>query len=265
MVAGNGGPAAWLCRILAVCSLLAACHTVCADNTGIDFDRLDDKARRFYAHEEWESALAMYELMLMERPADCPTYSHAITVNGVLRRPDRQMKLVEQTEHNGISLDSLFSRVRTEAYALGKPAVYEELLVLIKKNQPWLRRSVDLRLIHYYDSRNDVPNMLALGDSLLSVNPDDVYSLGVKARAHLLSGDLEGCVATNKRLLRVDSLNFKALLDVGMIRFRQFDRERLSLDSPEAAEAREYLQRAFAVQPTPYVKELLARLKPAMR
>ena len=118
---------------------------------------LATRAERFYTFGEWESAAAMYELMLAERSDDVRVYARSIVVSGMLGRSDEQIAVVEQSQSAGIALVDIFALVKKDAYSLCHPEIYERLLLTIKECQPWLRRSINVRLSEYYDSRNNAP------------------------------------------------------------------------------------------------------------
>ena len=227
----------------------------------IDFDALKGKAERFYRHQEWASALAMYELMLMRKPADVPTYSHAITVNGVLDKPDSQLRLIEQTQQNGIALDTLFGLVKKEAFALGEPAVYERMLTMVKTHQPWLKRGIDLKLLQYYDSRNNAPLMVSLADTLLMASPSDVGILQVKARGYMLQNDFARATLVYDKILEIEPDNLDVNINQGVYCYAEVERRRLTRNSPEAVKALKCLEKAYSIKATPYLKELIGKLK----
>lgn len=231
---------------------------LCAET---EFSVLEEKAGRFYAYREWASALAMYELMLMQQPADTCTYGRAITVQGVLDDAQGQLRMVEQTQGNGIPLDSVFATVRKEAFALGKPKIYERLLLLVRDAQPWLKRSIDIRLINYYDSRNNAPRMVELGDSLLAVNGGDVPVLHIKARGLMLQGRHEAAMETYRQVLAIDGNDVDALLNIGVYYCMQVESGQVPLASPEADEARRCLSKAYAMKPAPYLARLLEHFR----
>lgn len=226
------------------------------------FSKLKEKAERFYAYQEWDSALAMYELMLMQQPSDLPTLSLAIALYGLKGEEEKQLQLVELSQQKGIALNDLFSTVKKEAFRLGKPEIYENLLLKIKEKQPWLKRSINLQLIKYYDSRNNAPKMISISDSLLAVNPDDVYTLSIKARGHILLSEIEPGVAAYRKILELDKDNMEALLNIGIVSYNEVKQKRLPLDSPTAVEARSCLQRAYSLKPTQFLKHIIGELTP---
>ena len=77
------------------------------------------RADRFFKYQEWQSALAMYEVMLELRPGDVASYYHAIFTSGMLRNQDEQMRFFERTQKQGIALDSIFSGVKGISFAMG--------------------------------------------------------------------------------------------------------------------------------------------------
>lgn len=225
-----------------------------------DYRVLSEKASRFYEHKEWASALAMYELMLMQRPGDTETYGLAIIVNGINGKPNEQMRLIEQTQLNGIAMDDIFHIVKKESFALGKPQIYENLLTTVKARQPWMRRSIDIRLIDFYEKRNNAPKMIELSDSLLALNPGDNAILQVKARGLMLEDRPKEAIYTYKQILATDSTCMDALLSIGTYYHEIATRQNLHPDSPEAKEARNYLSKAYAIRRNPHIAQLLSDL-----
>lgn len=152
--------------------------------------------------------------------------------------------------------------MKTEAFRLGKPDIYENLLLKIKEKQPWLKRSINLQLIKYYDSRNNAPKMISISDSLLTVNPDDIYTLSIKARGHILLSEIEPGVSAYRQILELDKDNMEALLNIGIVRYNEVKQKQLPLDSPTAAEARSCLQQAYSQKPTQFLKRIIGELTP---
>lgn len=252
----------YLFSVLGKFFLIAAVFSVTCQplQAETSFSKLKEKAERFYAYQEWDSALAMYELML--QPTDLPTISLALALYGLKGDEEKQIQLVELSQQKGIALNDLFENVKTEAFRLGKPDIYENLLLKIKEKQPWLKRSINLQLIKYYDSRNNAPKMISISDSLLTVNPDDIYTLSIKARGHILLSEIEPGVSAYRQILELDKDNMEALLNIGIVRYNEVKQKQLPLDSPTAAEARSCLQQAYSQKPTQFLKRIIGELTP---
>lgn len=191
-----------------------------------------------------------------------PTISLALALYGLKGDEEKQIQLVELSQQKGIALNNLFENVKTEAFRLGKPDIYENLLLKIKEKQPWLKRSINLQLIKYYDSRNNAPKMISISDSLLTVNPDDIYTLSIKARGHILLSEIEPGVSAYRQILELDKDNMEALLNIGIVRYNEVKQKQLPLDSPTAAEARSCLQQAYSQKPTQFLKRIIGELTP---
>lgn len=224
---------------------------------------LATRAERFYTFGEWESAAAMYELMLAERSDDVRVYARSIVVSGMLDRSDEQIAVVEQSQSAGIALVEIFALVKKDAYSLCHPEIYERLLLTIKECQPWLRRSINVRLSEYYDSRNNAPKMVEYADTLLRIRDDDVEALAIRARGLMLQSRYDDAMATYRAIIAVDSTAVDACINLGVY-YRQLSRGDLH-DAPPtvnaADSARRYLCRAHALRPTPHLKKLIDSLE----
>lgn len=247
-----------VCRRLAVVAALLL--SALPATGGIPLSAAREKADRFYRHEEWANALAMFRLILEEDPADMRTYGRSVAVYGAIGNAEEQILLLERTQSLGLPLDGLFDEVRKSAYEIDRPHILERFMLLVKERQPWLKRNINLRLARYYDSRNNAPKMIAMSDSLLSQNPNDPSMLRVKARGRMLQDDYEGAVAVYKRILELQPDDTDAMLNIGIYYYNDFSTNRLPLDSEAAEEARRYLSMAFRLRPTEHLRSLLSAL-----
>lgn len=220
-----------------------------------DFATLSDKATRFIGHGEWASASAMLDLMLEEQPADASVYGRAIVVADIRNDSLDALRLMDRALLFHVPFDSVFSSVRTESFALGRSDLYERFLLSVAAHQPWLSRSVDGYLVKYYDFRHDGPKMVEYADRLLAGLPDDVAFLDIRARGLLLSGKTGEAVQTWRHIVAVDPGNYDALLYLGNYYHDMASENRSNQQYPVLA--RDYLSRAYAVRPTPYVADML--------
>ncbi|MEG0253839.1 MAG: hypothetical protein RR667_07140, partial [Muribaculaceae bacterium] len=180
-----------------------------------DYPTLQGKASRFYANKEWTSALAMYELMLEQKPKELPVYAHAIVACGMIKDHELQFKFMERTEKVGLALDSVFNYVRNESFALSHPEVYEKFLILLKSRQNWLVRNVNTQLLYYYTFRSDADNMIAMAEMLLKSTPDNILYLQTMGDAYCLKGDLATGMKWYKKVLEYEPHNYNALITLG--------------------------------------------------
>lgn len=227
----------------------------------IDYDAVSTKAERFFNYQEWNSALAMYELMIDSRPLDIPTYYKAIVASGMLGRKDIQIDMLSRTQKQGIALDSIFSGVKKVSFAIGEGEAYEEFLKLVRERQPWIARGINTYLLEYYNFRNDAVNMIDVAERLLTTTPDNVEYIRILARGYMMAGRMDDAVECYKHIASQNPADYDAHLNLGI-----FYKQRLETAAPAdqadcAALAQTYLTDAYRLQPTPYVAQLLVDLR----
>ncbi len=228
----------------------------------MSLQRIREKANRFYRHEEWANAVAMFRAILQREPTDVVTYGRSVVVYGVISDQEAQISLLEDTQKYALPLDSLFDAVRTSAYEIGRPEQLVSFMDLVKVKQPWLKRNINIRLARYYDSRNNAEKMIEMSDTLLAVNPDDPSMLRIKARGYLLLDRYDEAMPLYRRIVDLDSSDYDSLLTLGVYYYGEVDRRSLSLQSASAQSARKYLARANVLRPTERVQSMLDRLSP---
>ena len=173
------------------------------------------KADDFFVNAEWRDALAMYDTLLERRPGRVKTYVDAVVASAMLNDSAAIMQYVVRSEMQGLSLDSLFTGIDVLSRSIGQTGVYEQVLLLVKSEQPWFTRVANNYLLGYYEFRRDAVHTLAIADELLAVMPRQVNYLKSKANALLLAGDSEAAVEVQKSILQIDSLDFDANLFLG--------------------------------------------------
>ncbi len=231
-------------------------------NAELSLSRIHEKANRFYRHEEWANAVAMFRAILQREPTDVATYGRSVVVYGVIGDQEAQISLLEDTQKYALPLDSLFDAVRTSAYEIGRPEQLVSFMDLVKVKQPWLKRNINIRLARYYDSRNNAEKMIEMSDTLLAVNPDDPSMLKIKARGYLLLDRYDDAMPLYRRIVDLNPSDYDSLLTLGVYYYEEMDRRSLSLQSASAQSARKYLARANALRSTERVEAMLARLNP---
>ena len=173
------------------------------------------KADDHFVNAEWRDALALYDTLLERRPGRVKTYVDAVVASAMLGDSTAIMRYVVRSEMQGLSLDSLFSGIDVLSRSIGQTGVYEQVLLLVKSEQPWFTRVANNYLLGYYEFRRDAVHTLAIADELLAVMPRQVNYLKSKANALLLAGDSEAAVEVQKSILQIDSLDFDANLFLG--------------------------------------------------
>lgn len=243
------------------------------------------KADDYFVNAEWRDALAMYDTLLERRPGRVKTYVDAVVASAMLNDSAAIMQYVVRSEMQGLSLDSLFTGIDVLSRSIGQTGVYEQVLLLVKSDQPWFTRVANNYLLGYYEFRRDAVHTLAIADELLAVMPRQVNYLKSKANALLLAGDSEAAVEVQKSILQIDSLDFDANLFLGSYYavkgqerldsidtryleevgqppvqasyYREAKREVLAAD---IASARRYFTAAVQRQSNRYLTDQLARL-----
>lgn len=243
------------------------------------------KADDYFVNAEWRDALAMYDTLLERRPGRVKTYVDAVVASAMLNDSAAIMQYVVRSEMQGLSLDSLFTGIDVLSRSIGQTGVYEQVLLLVKSEQPWFTRVANNYLLGYYEFRRDAVHTLAIADELLAVMPRQVNYLKSKANALLLAGDSEAAVEVQKSILQIDSLDFDANLFLGSYyavkgqerldsidaryleevgqppvqatHYREAKREVLAAD---IAAARRYFTTAAQTRSNRYLNDQLARL-----
>lgn len=227
------------------------------------YARLESRAERFVQFQEWGSANAMYMLMIDRCPAEPSPYSRAIVTSGLLSDSSTQAALLEMTQKQGIPLDSIFYEVNKFAYEIGESQEYEEFLLLVKEKQPWMSRNINMRLLNFYDFRNDATNMVKVAEELLVATPHEVKYLLAVARGQMMLSLYENAVDSYEKVLEIDAENIDALLALGnyyYVVWKDAEGTRSQFTSTRN-KAIEYLQKAYTLQPTPFVAKILTELR----
>lgn len=224
----------------------------------LEYSVLAAKAQRFVNFQEWGSALAMYDLMIDQRPAEIVPYAHAIVVSGIMNDRKSQIQMLEGTQKHGIPLDSIFSQVRAFSFSISHSQVYQQFLELVKERQPWIARNIDIQLLNYFIFRCDGANMVIEGERLLAGTPDNIQYLAAVARGYALQGSYEQAMKRYKQILAFDASNYDALLSLGNYYY-------ILAQSPShgsaSAWAIQYLSQAYKIFPTPFVANALKELQ----
>lgn len=199
-------------RIIAVLGLLL---TVLSSSAEVAYRTALRKEADHFSNGEWPEAIAMCDLLMERRPGRIQTYVDAVVASAMLNDSSGIMRYVVRSEQQGLSLDSLFTGVDVRSRSIGQTGVYEQVLLLVKKEQPWFTRVVNNYLLGYYEFRHDASKTLLIADELLTVLPQQINYLKAKANALLLLGNDSLAVEVQETILSIDSLNFDANLFLG--------------------------------------------------
>lgn len=229
--------------------LIAIAAAVGAEAASPSFEELSIKAGRFIHYREWASAQAMLQLMVEERPDDSAITGRAIAVAGLVGNSNEQLRLFRAAVDHRQRFDSVFSAVETESFSLACVHVYEDFLKMIAREEPWTERSINSYLLRYYTFRRDGAGMVEYAGKMLAGMPDNVDFLHARADGYMLEGEFDKAAEVLQQILVTDPRNLKALLELGFYRESQGN----------MAEARDYLSRACAINPTPYLRNWLGQ------
>ena len=141
------------------------------------------KADDHFANREWQEAVTMYDVLLERRPGRVKTYVDAVVASAMMNDSSSIMQYVVRSEMQGLSLDSLFTGIDVLSRSIGQSGIYEQVLLLVKEQQPWFTRVTNNYLLGYYVFRHDAEKILAVADELLSVMPGQINYLKAKACA----------------------------------------------------------------------------------
>ncbi|MDE7410812.1 MAG: hypothetical protein K2M94_02100 [Paramuribaculum sp.] len=222
-----------------------------------EYERLAQRAQRFFHYREWSSAGAMYTLMLQKHPDVCDTYAHAIVAAEMLDDTLHTSQLTVSALNSRIPVDSLFSGVEKISFSIGRTSLYERYLLFTQRNQSWLSRIIDTYLMRYYTYRRYGPGMVRYSSAILSRLPDDIAALYTLAQGYLITGETTRAIDTYLRITTLDPQQYLALLYLGNYYASKADN-----DPAARHDAIIYLTRAHNLHPTPYTESALRKLIP---
>lgn len=230
------------------------------------YETRSTRAERFFTYKEWSSALAMYQLMLDERPDEVEPYYKAIVAGAMIGDSITQMNMLERTQQRGISLDSLFNGVRSVSFAINEAEAYNDFLMLVKSKQPWLKRRINIYLLNYYNFRNDADNIISTAKELLEQTPENTDYIKYMAKAYIELGNIDEALKCYKHILHINNYDYDALLALGnhyalLLLDPTYCSPTVKMPHENlAALAQSYLYDAYNINPTPYVKKLLDKV-----
>ena len=235
--------------IILFCAASACCQAV------NPYPQLEEKAHRFFTHNEWASAAAILDLMLEEKPDIPSTYGMAIVSNAMRNDTTSQMRLMQGALDHHIPFDSIFSQVKQWSFHLGKSHLYESFLKETRNAYPWMRRTINGNLLKYYTFRRNGAEMVTYSLIMLEGAPDNLDFLHSLASGYLLSGYESPGIDTYHRILSAHPDDYEAITALG----------NWYAQNGQPVKALEYLKRAYASRPTPYVGALIKQLSDMSR
>lgn len=250
-----------IARAILVCTILISAATVTESSAAEkpSYASLAGKAERFYNHEEWASAGALYTLMIEARPSSAPLYGRAIVAASMRERPQEEMALFRNAIAHHVAFDSVFASVEHESFAIGQSNLYEHFLENVRESEPWLKRTVNGYLLKYYTYRRNAEGMIKYSEMLLEGAPGNEQFLYALAQGYLLKGDYDRAMTTYSEILKKNPKSYDALLYLGNYYASQSASGKSA--APDSKKlALEYLGQAYSIKPTPYVDRLIKEL-----
>lgn len=217
-----------------------------------NFDVTAAKARRFFDNREWANASALYTLMLHERPDSPDLYGRAIVVTSILNDTIRSQELLRQALKYSVPLDSVMSDVRKYSFIARQPKLYENFLIRATRDNPWMKRALDVQLLKYYTFRSDAPQMEKYALLLLKGSPDNVPFLLTLARSYMLQNLPGKAVEIWQTVADTHPDNYDAIINLANY---------YSL-SRQPDKALQLYTAAYDLRPTPYVQAAIEQLTP---
>ncbi len=205
------------------------------------------RAARSFKWQEWNSAAAMYELMLKERPDSLSSYAHAIAANQMLADTAATVDLVERAMSHGIGLSEVLKAVREADFSISQGDRYGSYLHILRDAMPWMGRALDNELLGHYTFRNDGPMMVKYAKIMLAGLPDSTEYLSLLAKGQLLSGEGTAAAATWRKILAIDPDNYPTLILLGNY---------LAMNG-DTTEGNSLLAKANNIRQTPYLTKKL--------
>lgn len=216
----------------------------------VEYDRIERKASRFFDNEEWSSANAMYLLMLEQKPRVSQTYANAVVADIMAGDTIQALQLIPRAMEYEVPLDTLLNDVRNTSFSIGRGDLYENYLLRVKTEFPWLSRIADGYLLDYYSFRQNGPELVRYARTMLAGLPDSRKFLRLLAQGCLLTGHNDEALNAWMRVVKQDPRDYETILDIA----NYYDA------CGESRQALKWMKKADAIHPTPYVTARIAVL-----
>lgn len=203
----------------------------------------EERASRAFEGREWNSAAALYELVIDQHPDSARLYSLAIVSSELSGDTVAAPDLMERAMAHGIGFERLLYDVRSISFSVGSGDTYARFLLRLRGEMPWMSRPIDNQLLNYYTFRRDGAQMVRYALVMLEGLSDSPEYLSLLAEGYFLDGQNAMAVATWEHILELYPGDYQALLNLGNYYLTNGERDR----------ALPYLQRAQSIHPTPYV------------
>lgn len=250
-------------RYFAILLVIFSIFGITARAQQTDYDLLERRLGQFFSHAEWTNAAVTAERMIRVKPDITDTYATGIVAAGMANEHDLQMQLAHSAMQNEIQVDSLFNTVRARSFDIGHSDLYEHFVLDLSERYPWMSRMAGVRLLNYYDYRNNGPMMCRRALALLQASPNDTRMLAILARGYLLQDMTSEAISVYHHILTLNPSDITSLLYLGNYYADRAEANTDALtDDPDADRDRaiQYLEHADQLAPAPYITQRLDRL-----
>ncbi|MCM1292504.1 MAG: tetratricopeptide repeat protein [Bacteroides sp.] len=213
------------------------------------------RAARFFQYREWNSAGALYTMLIADEPDNKEYYSRAIVSAGMIGDTLQQSTLTHAALNAHIPVDSIFSAVERTSFSIGQTSLYEQYLLQTKAENPWMTRIIDACLMRYYTYRRNPEGMIAYSTIMLRGNPDDERFLYTLAQGYLYDGQTDRALDTYRHILSLNPQSVDALLYLA-----NYYAQTATGDKAARQQALDYFRRASNIISTPYIDDQIRRL-----
>lgn len=179
-----------------------------------EYEKIENKAQRFFDNNEWASANAMYLLMLEEKPEVAETYARATVAEIMLGDTLQALEMVPRAMEYKVTFDNLLSDVRRISFSIGNGDLYEDYLLKIKDKYPWLNRVADNYLMQYYAFRQNGPELISYAEAMLDGLPDNRNFLRMLAYGQMLDGRTAEALDTWLHVMTIYPNDYDTILDL---------------------------------------------------
>ncbi len=228
-----------------------------------DYELLERRLGQFFSHAEWTNAAVTAERMIRVKPDITDTYATGIVAAGMAGEHNLQMQLAHTAMQNEIVVDSLFNSVRARSFDIGHTDLYEQFILDLTERYPWMSRMAGVRLLSYYDYRNNGPMMCRRALALLQASPNDTNMLAILARGYLLQGMTDEALSVYRHILTINPSDITSLLYLGNYYADRALSDNIPDDTRTDSRERaiDYLSQAGKLAPAPYITERLRSLQ----
>ena len=178
------------------------------------------KAEEHFSRSEWKEASEIYNILISSEKNNLSLYAPSIIAAGKCNNYNRVIEYIVFSENCGIPLDSVFSRTLTLSLKVKSTDVYENMLLIVSKKQPWLKNFINGHLLQFYSNRKNNEKVIEIADAIINSKPKNVTDIMlVKAKALNDMGDTRYAIAIMDEIFNIDKNNVDARLFLGYYYF----------------------------------------------